>query len=1073
MPRPVRAVSIPSILAVLLTLTAATTALSYPMYGEVREVKQPDGTVLSVKIFGDEYYRVVESMDGYVIVPDEHTGEICYARLSPDANEFESTGVRVGSVNPQVLGIEQHLRIDRTAQYEKIREMREAAGVEMPGEVRRYIAGPPSTGTVLGLVILIDFDDEPGTIPAAEFDDFCNMPGYSNNGNNGSVRDYFLDVSDGLLDYSSWVMPSYYRADSLKSYYDDCSLNDKSTVRELVKEALTALDASGHDFSVYDSNTDGYIDAINVFYAGNAACPWSFGLWPSSGGITDDLTLDGVKTDRYQITDIGSSLTIGTYIHENGHMVLGLPDIYDNDFDAFGVGRWCLMGYQYSTNPQEPCAWSKITTGWTTPTVIAADQAAIPIGPSSANGNIYRFDSGNPKEYILVENRRQTGHDADLPDSGLLFLHIDEDGNNNQEDMTPGSHYRVTVIQADGDWDLENNNNSGDSTDLYSGAGAALGVCTDPNTNWWDGSQSGYNFTNITPSSTNMLFDFTTGDDPPTAACKSYSADADTDCCIDVSVDDIDDGSSDPQGTGDIASILITAVDGNPVTPASSVEVCGDGMHTVTLTITDLCGNTDDCDANVEVENEAPVALCQFFEADADSECCIIVHKEDVDNGSYDPDGAGDIKSFGISHVDGNPITLADSVQICGNGTHTVTLTITDWCDSTSSCTTNVDVNDVTPPWIATELNRDCLWPPNHKMVDILVDIEVTDNCDPDPYWELYSITSDEDDNGLGDGNTIGDITADLYTEDTAFQLRSERSGKGDGRTYTIVYRAEDESGNVAFDTSYVIVPHDMGHGAVCAMGFNSFGTGFLADAQTFTVVIPSTPAVYATKGNRELLVKPAVMAGEIDAYRAYVGNTAGALRPVNSVVLDVNNDGLDDLVLAYDAKSAKVISTGHWLSPLDGLAEAAQPGYLGLHFMGQDGTPYLVTDIFKLGTPIEIARADETEPPKPGKVDVLDTAPAAPVTYTNGIASIYPNPFNPRTTVRFTLGDAGHVTIAVYDVKGTLVRTLVDQALPGGEHTAEWDGNDAQGSSVSTGVYFTRMVTAGFETNRKMVLVK
>lgn len=1068
MPRLIRAVPISSILSVFLILLTAAIAMSYPMFGEERQVNQPDGTVVNIKIFGDEYYRFVESMDGFTLVRDQSTGVICYARVSADGTELESTGVRVDSVDPMTLGIQPHVRISKESLREKVRLARAEAGMEMPGQFRPDFAAP-STGNVLGLVVLIDFDDEPATVPASDVDDFCNLPGYSANGNNGSVWDYFNDVSDGALNYTCWVMPSYYRADSLKSYYDDCSVKGGYKV-QLITEVLLWLDANGHDFSVYDSNGDGYIDAINMLYAGNASCPWTYGLWPSSNNIHDLLTLDGKKTDRFQLTDIGGALTIGTFCHENGHMVGGFPDLYDYDYDAYGVGRWCLMGYQYSTNPQEVCAWLKIQAGWATPTVIGSPQT-INIGPSSNNDNIYKFPSGAANEYFLVENRRQTGHDANLPDAGLLFTHIDENGDHNANEMLPGSHYPMTVMQADGDWDLENNNNSGDSTDLYAGPTYdALAVCTDPNTDWWDGSQSGFNFNNISSSATTMSFDYSEGDDPPVAQCKSYSYDADTECCIDVSVDDIDNGSYDPQGSGDIESILITAVDGNPVTPASSVEVCGDGVHLVTLTITDLCDNTDECDASVEVVNDPPVALCKFYEADADTDCCIVVHKEDVDNGSYDPDGAGDIKSFGISHVDGNPITLADSVQICGNGTHTVTLTITDWCDSTSSCTTDVDVNDVTPPDIAVSLDRYCLWPPNHKYVDINATVEVEDNCDPDPDWVLESITSDEPDNGKGDGNTINDIAeADTGTSDVAFQLRSERIGKEDGRKYTIIYRAWDESGNTAWDTVCVEVPHDMSAGAVCASGFMSDGTGIVEGTEVFSIALLSHPAEYETKGGTEVLVKPELQAAAIDPSLAYIGNTAGVALPIRSRSIDVNHDGLSDLLLTYQTEQTKTImvETASTLTADQMSADAIYDGTIGLHVQGQDGTQYLVGDIFALGTPVVVIdRGGDAwvTPEQPGPETV---------NFTNSIASIYPNPFNPRTTIRFTLADPARVTIAIFDVNGSLVTTLVDQTLPSGEHTAEWNGTDERGRSVSTGVYFARMVTAGYEATRKMVLIK
>jgi hypothetical protein len=83
------------------------------------------------------------------------------------------------------------------------------------------------------------------------------------------------------------------------------------------------------------------------------------------------------------------------------------------------------------------------------------------------------------------------------------------------------------------------------------------------------------------------------------------------------------------------------------------------------------------------------------------------------------------------------------------------------------------------------------------------------------------------------------------------------------------------------------------------------------------------------------------------------------------------------------------------------------------------------------------------------------------------------PNPFNPSTTIAFTLGQAEHVTVQVFDVAGRLVRTLVDGSTGPGRHYKVWNGRDDTGSQVSSGVYFYRMKTATFEQARRMVLLK
>jgi hypothetical protein len=83
------------------------------------------------------------------------------------------------------------------------------------------------------------------------------------------------------------------------------------------------------------------------------------------------------------------------------------------------------------------------------------------------------------------------------------------------------------------------------------------------------------------------------------------------------------------------------------------------------------------------------------------------------------------------------------------------------------------------------------------------------------------------------------------------------------------------------------------------------------------------------------------------------------------------------------------------------------------------------------------------------------------------------PNPFNPTTTIRFTLPSRSDVKLMVFDATGRLVRTLVDRAEDAGVHTALWDGRDGDGAPVSSGVYFCRMQAGSHVQSRKMVLLK
>jgi hypothetical protein len=105
--------------------------------------------------------------------------------------------------------------------------------------------------------------------------------------------------------------------------------------------------------------------------------------------------------------------------------------------------------------------------------------------------------------------------------------------------------------------------------------------------------------------------------------------------------------------------------------------------------------------------------------------------------------------------------------------------------------------------------------------------------------------------------------------------------------------------------------------------------------------------------------------------------------------------------------------------------------------------------------------------------VDVVPTAVGdGPVARTELLPN-YPNPFNPSTVVRFSLASRRHVRVDVFDVSGTLVRTLVDESRPSGVQSTAWNGRDARGVPVASGVYLIRMTTEGRHFVRKAVLLK
>jgi len=588
-------------------------ALSAPVWGKIFELKQPDGTTARVKIWGDEYYQVVESLDGYTLVRDPKTIVICYAALSPDGDELVSTGIAVREKLPAGLDLKKHIRINPSSAKKKITTVRERFRQE---ELRIQAAlgvpqlAAPCTGTVQALCLIIDFPDEAGTIPSSDVNNYCNQVGYSGYGNNGSVRDYFYDVSDGNLTYTNYVPVAYYTAINNKGYYDNPEEACGPKARELILEALNDLENNGFDFSQYDSNGDGLIDGINAFYAGTCGNGWAMGLWPHSSAVS--FSADGVSTYKYQITDMGGSLELGTFCHENGHMLCYWPDLYDYGYDSAGVGKFCLMcSGGKGTNPVEPCAYLKTDAGWANVTLLTGSQTGLTV--TAGINSFYKFSHPTlSNEYYLIENRQATGRDSYwLPDSGTAIWHVDENGSNDNQQMTPSLHYECTLVQADGNWDLENEINYGDATDLWKSPGyTTCGPSTTPNTNWWSGNPSDMLIANISSSSATMSFD----------AGTVLTADAGADVGVCSGTCTTIGGS--PAATGGTPPYTYTwsPTTGLDHPDSPNPTACPDTTTTYTLTVTDNNGDTDQDQVTITVNPEPSWTFMVYLDGDNDLE---------------------------------------------------------------------------------------------------------------------------------------------------------------------------------------------------------------------------------------------------------------------------------------------------------------------------------------------------------------------------------------------------------------------------------------------------------------------
>jgi len=227
------------------------------------------------------------------------------------------------------------------------------------------------------------------------------------------------------------------------------------------------------------------------------------------------------------------------------------------------------------------------------------------------------------------------------------------------------------------------------------------------------------------------------------------------------------------------------------------------GTHMVTLKATDQAGNVGSDSVTVKIIDTIPPVvdagpdLTVEQESHAGTQVTLYGNAIDICSTQF---------TFAWSE---NGVVLGteqDLTYTFNLGEHVVTLKATDMSGNVGSDSVTVTVIDTTPPEISATVTPSTMWPPNHKYVEVKVTVTAYDVCDPSPTITLVSVTSNEPDNSVGDGNTVNDI---VIINDFAFNLRAERSGTGSGRIYTITYKATDVSGNCVMTIVTVEVPHN------------------------------------------------------------------------------------------------------------------------------------------------------------------------------------------------------------------------------------------------------------------------
>ena len=395
--------------------------------------------------------------------------------------------------------------------------------------------GLPSKGTVRVPVFLVDFADAPHLSSQTPGDIQSKMFGAGNANLYPveSLRNYYQRSSNNQLtiqgDVYGWYRSPYTRAqyqqaavdyeEQYASLYGE-GIGVPLARSQLICDVIEAYD-SQVDFSRYDNNNDGVLDAVYVKWAGIEG-EWDSLWWACQGTNAWVYSVDGKEVGEYvsswyssEEEDLDSTYPLyspRTDIHETGHL-LGLPDYYDYDRTVGpdgGVGGWDMM----DSNWGDHNVFSKYLLGWLTPTLITQGGQVLDLQPSSISRNAVLIMPGTSlntfSEFFMAEYRAPgTGNDPStiytIPSwnsvpfttKGLFLWHVDArllaDGTDFAYDNSWATHKLLRLMEADGQEHLEREatyrGGYFDQNDIYT-TSRSLGPITVPNSNTYAGQRT-------------------------------------------------------------------------------------------------------------------------------------------------------------------------------------------------------------------------------------------------------------------------------------------------------------------------------------------------------------------------------------------------------------------------------------------------------------------------------------------------------------------------------------------------------------------------------------------------------
>ncbi|MDD3078073.1 MAG: M6 family metalloprotease domain-containing protein [Paludibacter sp.] len=439
------------------------------------KITQPDGTQLTVVLRGDEFSKFRMTTDGYLLKKSAD-GFYRYAKLNAATGTVISTDIVAKEISKRTPSDKAFLStLEANPDLNSANLTQRAKAKE--ALVNTASTSFPLTGSPKSLVILVNFSDKKFVIsnPQTAFTNLLNEEGYSTNSGTGSARDYFKMASYNIFS-PEFDVAGPYTLPKTMAYYgeNDATTDDDKNPRQMVIDACNLADKAGVDFTQYDTDNDGYVDNIFIYYAGynEAEGGPDNSVWPHRWVLANTSTkFDGKIIYDYACTSelrnyYGSSMCgIGTFCHEFGH-VLGLPDYYvTSGTDHYTLSDWNIMDSgAYLNNgitPPTYSAYDRFFLDWLTPIELKTAQNASLKNLDTSNKAYLISQNGNhnlnganpsPVEFFTLENRQKTGWDKYLPGHGMLITHIYYNATTWAQN-TPNniaSSMGVDIVEADG-----------------------------------------------------------------------------------------------------------------------------------------------------------------------------------------------------------------------------------------------------------------------------------------------------------------------------------------------------------------------------------------------------------------------------------------------------------------------------------------------------------------------------------------------------------------------------------------------------------------------------------------------